>query len=166
MRTPAASPNHNPSHGLQSNYGQEVEDLPYFEDIELGDEVGPLVIEASDEGVLAFCRVWGNDAPSRFTDAEIAKNDQFPGPILAGIMSMALMARLFTNWAGPESLKDMDLVFRQPVPHNSPLSISATITDTRQEDGENILECDVLMTGPEGQRYVGGKALETLPSKP
>lgn len=142
-----------------------MDDLPYFEDVDLGDEVGPLVLEASDDGVLEFCRVWGNDAPSRFTDAEIAKRDRMPGPIVPGIMSMAIMARLFTDWAGPEALKDLDLVFRQPVPHNSPLSIAATITDTRQEGGENILECDVLMTGPEGQRYVGGKALVSLPSK-
>ena len=79
---------------------------------------------------------------------------------------MALMARLFTNWAGPGALKDMDVVFRQPVPHNKPLAISATITDTRQEDSENIIECDILMTGTAGERYVGGKAILSLPSRP
>lgn len=47
-----------------------------------------------------------------------------------------------------------------------PLSISATVTDTRQEDGENLVECDILMTGAEGERYIGGTAILSLPSKP
>lgn len=137
---------------------------PFFEDVELGDEIGPLELVATDDDVVSFCRLWGNDKPSRFTDAEIAAKSRLPGPIVPGVMSMALMAQLLTGWAGPEGVKDLDLVFRQPVPHNKPLKVSATITDTRQEDGENLVECDVLMTGDEGERYVGGKAILSLPS--
>jgi hypothetical protein len=81
-------------------------------------------------------------------------------------MSMALMGQLLTDWAGPEGVKDLDLVFRQPVPHNQPLRISATVTDTRQEEGENLVECDILMTGTQGERYVGGTALLSLPNRP
>ena len=77
-------------------------------------------------------------------------------------MAMAIITRLLTDWAGPECLKDLDVVFRQPVPHNQPLTVSATITDTRQEDGENLVECDVMLTGSQGERYVGGKAVVAL----
>ena len=140
--------------------------MPYFEDVEMGDEVGPLVTEATDEGVVSFCRVWDNSIPNRFTDAEEAEKSGLPGPIVPGIMSMALMARLLTDWAGPEALRDLDLVFRQPVPHNQPLEITATITDTRQDAGENLVECDILMTGAAGERYVGGKAVVALPGIP
>ena len=139
--------------------------MPYFEDFDLGDEIGPLEIAASDEQVSDFCNIWERETPSRFTDAAAAAESGLPGPIVPGIMSMALMARLFTDWAGAGALKDMDVVFRQPVPHNKPLIVSATITDTRQEDSENLIECDVLMTGPEGQRYVGGKAILSLPCR-
>ena len=84
---------------------------------------------------------------SRFTDAEIAAKSRLPGPIVPGVMSMALMTQLLTGWAGPEALKDLDLVFRQPVPHNRPLTLTATITDLREEAGEHLVECDILMTG-------------------
>ena len=140
--------------------------MPYFEELELGDEIGPLEIEASDQQVAAFCRIWDRETPSRFTDPKLAEQSGLPGPIVPGIMSMAMMARLFTNWAGAGALRDMDVVFRQPVPHNNPLVISATITDTRQENGENLIDCDVLMTGPGGERYVGGKAILSIPSRP
>ncbi len=140
--------------------------MPYFEDVELGDEIGPLETEATDDGVLEFCHVWENRGPNRFTDQALAEEARLPGPIVPGIMSMGLMARLLTDWAGAETLKDLDLVFRQPVPHHKPLTIVATVTDTRQEDGENLVECDILRTGAEGERYVGGKAIVALPSKP
>ena len=93
--------------------------MPYFEDFDLGDEIGPLEISASDEQVLDFCNIWERETPSRFTDAAAAAESGLPGPIVPGIMSMALMARLFTDWAGAGALKDMDVVFRQPVPHNT-----------------------------------------------
>ena len=141
-----------------------VQNRPFFEEIEMGDEIGPVELVATDENVINFCQLWGNPMPNRFTSHEMAEDSGLPGPIVPGVMSMAIMSQALTDWAGPESLKDLDLVFRQPVPHNKPLLISATVTDTRQEDGENVIECDVLMTGAAGERYVGGTAIITLPS--
>jgi acyl dehydratase len=139
--------------------------VPWFEDVELGDEIGPLEAVATDDGVASFCKVWGDSKPDRFTDQAAAAKAGLPAPIVPGIMTMAIMARLLTDWAGPQALKDLDVVFRQPVPHNRPLTISATITDTRQEHGENLVECDILLTGAQGERYVGGKAIVALPAR-
>ena len=136
--------------------------MPYFEDIELGDEIGPVEKVATDEAVADFCDVWGAPGPNRFTNLEAANKSGMSGTIVPGIMTMAMMAQLLTDWGGPGSIKDLDLVFRQPVPHNRPLILAATITDLREEDGENLVECDILMTGPDGERYVGGKAVVAL----
>jgi len=140
--------------------------VPYFEDVQLGDEIGSLDTVAGDGEVAAFCQMWGNPMPNRFTDWEEAEKARLPGPIVPGIMSMAMMAQLVTRWAGPTALRDLDLVFRQPVPHNKPLQVSATVTDARQENGENLVECDIMLTSAQGDRYVGGKAVAALPSKP
>ncbi len=139
--------------------------MPSFKDVELGDQIGPLETEATDEGVISFCRVWDNPMPNRFTDPETAKRVGLPGPIVPGIMAMAIITRLLTDWAGMDAVKDLDVVFRQPVPHHQPLKVLATVTDTRQEDGENLVECDVLMTSGEGNRHIGGKAVVALPGR-
>ena len=141
--------------------------LPRFDDVELGDEIGPVETEATDEAVLAFCRAWGDMryTPNRFTDPEIARENGQAEPIVPGIMALAMMARVLTEWAGVESIKDLDAVFRQPVPHNQPITIAGTIIDTRREDGENLVECDVLMTGTQGERFVTAKAVLALPSR-
>ena len=139
--------------------------MPYFEDLELGDPVGPIETVATDESVAGFCDVWSPPSPNRFTDVQTALDSGMAGPIVPGIMAMAMMAQLLTDWAGPDSIRDLDVVFRQPVPHNSPLTLEATITDLRQEDGQNLAECDILMLGSKGERHVGGRALVSLPIK-
>ena len=140
--------------------------MPYFEDIELGDEIGPVETVATDERVASFCEVWDVPKPNRFTDLKTATGSGMPGLIVPGIMAIGLMAQFLTDWAGPQSLKDLDVVFRQPIPHNSPLSLAATVTDSRQEDGQNLIECDILMTGAKGERYVGGRAVVALENRP
>ena len=137
----------------------------FFEDVELGDDIGPLEKIASDQDVMDFCNLWGPPTPNRFTDADEAAKSKLSGPIVPGIMTMALMAQLFTEWADQDSLKDLNLVFRQSVPHNKPLIIAATVTDTRQEGVENLIDCDVVMTGQESERYVIGTATVSLPSR-
>ena len=139
--------------------------MPYFEEIELGDEIGPVEKVATDEAVANFCDIWGAETPNRFTSAQVAAKAGMSGAIVPGIMTMAMMAQLLTDWGGPGSIKDLDLVFRQPVPHNRPLVLAATITDLREEADENLVECDILMTGPEGERYVGGKAIVVLTAR-
>ena len=137
----------------------------FFEDIELGDEIGPLEKVAFDEDVIDFCNLWGPPTPNRFTDADEAAKSKLSGPIVPGIMTMALMAQLFTDWSSEDSLKDLNLVFRQSVPHNKTLIIGATVTDTRQEGEEHLIDCDVVMTGQESERYVIGTATVSLPSR-
>ena len=139
--------------------------MPYFDDVELGDEIGPVEIVATDDGVASFCEIWEPPKPNRFTDLQTAKDSGLPGTIVPGVMAMAMMAQLLTGWAGPNAIRDLDLVFRQPIPHNSPLALTATITDLRHEEGDNLIECDILMTGTKGERYVGGKAVVALASR-
>lgn len=139
--------------------------MPYFEDIELGDDIGLVETIATDDRVESFCEVWKVPKPNRFTDLKTATESGIPGLIVPGTMAVGILARMLTNWAGPQAIKDLDVVFRQPIPHNCPLTLTATVTDLRQEDGQNLIECDILMTGSKGERYVGGKAIVALESR-
>ena len=134
----------------------------YYEDIELGDEIGPMEKYITDEEVAAFCRLWGAPVPNRFTDEESATQVNLSWPIVPGIMSMAIMSQVFTSWEGV-ALKHLDVVFRQPVPH-ALVAITAIVTDKREEDGEHLAECDVYLSTEENGRLVGGKAIIVLPS--
>ena len=139
-------------------------EVRYYEDVDLGDEIGPLTKAISDQAVTEFCRVSEAPIPNRFTDEGTAKKLGLSGPIVPGVMSMAIIAQFLTSSSASGSLKHLDLVFRQPVPHR-PVILSAVITDKREESGEYLVECDVYMRNEESGNLIGGKAILSLPSR-
>ena len=137
----------------------------YYDDVEMGDDMEPEELVATDAAVEEFCEVWGNPGAGRFTDNEAAKSEGLHGAIVPGILSMAYMARFVTRWAEGGSLKKLDVVFRQMVFHEIPLRLVGVITDKNELDGENQVECDIYLETADGDRLVGGKATAVLPSK-
>ena len=135
----------------------------YYEEIEIGDEIGPVEKYIADEDVEAFCRLWGAPVPNRFTDEDSAALVNLSWPIVPGIMSIAIMSQIFTTWEGA-TLKHLDVVFRQPVPHDV-VAITAIVTDKREENDEYLAECDVYLSTEENGRLVGGKAIIGLASQ-
>ena len=139
----------------------------YFQDIELGDEIGPIERVVTDEEVLKFITVGDrNPKPSRFTSREIAQSEGLPEAIIPGAMNIALMSQLVTGWAETVCLKKIDVVFRQTVPHNKPLTFTGIVTN-KDESGETTdLECDITMENNDGVKMVIGNAEFALPNKP
>ena len=71
--------------------------MPYYDEIELGDEIGPIEKVATDDEVSNFCHVWGAPTPNRFTNADVAAKSGMKETIVPGIMTMAMMAQLLTD---------------------------------------------------------------------
>lgn len=140
------------------------EQSPYYEEVEVGDTIGPVERQIANEAVTAFCRAWGNPIPNRFTDEKTAKEARLPGPIVPGLMSMGMMAHLLTSWSPKVTLKHLDVVFRQPVPHK-PVVISAVVTGKREENGESLVDCDLFLSNEENGRLIGGTAVISLPRR-
>ncbi len=138
----------------------------YFEDVEMGDEVGPIERSVTTDQVREFVQVWGaRSGPSRFTDPDEARAEGLPGAIVPGAMNMALMSQIITGWSPSVVLRKLDVVFRQTVPHNTALRLQGIVTDKGVVDGQPQLECDVFMEDAEGTRLVIGKATVTLPTR-
>ena len=70
----------------------------YYEDVDVGDDIGPIE-RAIDHGqVVEFVKAWTNDTkPTRFNDPETAANEGLAGPIVPGMMTMAFISRLLTD---------------------------------------------------------------------
>ncbi len=138
----------------------------YFEDVEMGDDVGPVERSVTTDQVREFVQVWeARSGPSRFTDPDAARAEGLPGAIVPGAMNMALMSQIITGWSPSMVLRKLDVVFRKTVPHNAPLKLQGFVTDKGVVDGQPQLECDVFMEDAEGTRLVIGKATVTLPAR-
>ena len=138
----------------------------YYDDVDLGDEVGPVVRTVSDDQVIEFTQVWGREeGPTRFTSREKAQSEGLPEAIVPGAMNIAIMSQLITAWSPTVRLVKLDVVFRSPVLHNRPLTLRGMITDKDIVDGEPQIECDVTMENEEGTPHVIGKATVSLPMR-
>ena len=66
----------------------------YFEDVEIGDDIGPIKKTVTDEDVIEFLSVREKEiTPSRFTSNEVANSEGMPEAIVPGPMNIALMSR-------------------------------------------------------------------------
>ena len=139
----------------------------FYDDVELGDEIGPVHREVTDEQVLQFVGIWGDPerGPSRFTSAEVAKSEGLPNPIVPGAMNIAIMSQLITGWSSTVTLRKLDVVFRGLVPHHRPLTLTGLVTDKGMVDGVPRLDVDVVMENDEGTPLVIGKATVSIPER-
>ena len=139
----------------------------YYEDVDIGDEIGPVTRSVSDEEVVQFVLIREKKVtPSRFTSKEFANSEGLDEAIVPGAMNIALMSQVLTNWSETVCLLKIDVVFRGTVPHNKDLNFSGIITD-KDETGESTkLECDVVMENSDGVKLVIGTGIIALPNKP
>ena len=143
-----------------------VEDELYFEDVELGTDLGPIERSVTDRQVVDYVKIGKmRSGPSRFTDADSAMQEDLPGPIVPGAIIVALMSQLLTGWSRTVRLKTLDVVFRQVVQHNVPLQLIGVVTDKNVVDGEPLIDCDVILEGDDGTSLVIGTATVSVPMK-
>ena len=137
----------------------------YFEDVRVGDQIGPTMKVVTTEMVLQFCQVWGAKIPNRFTDEQVARNDGVPHALIPGIMSMAMLTSLVTSWAPGGQVGRIETLFRRPVPHNQPLRLVGVVSGKAEADGDRRVECDLHLEREDGEELVAGTAALILPSR-
>jgi acyl dehydratase len=147
-----------------------VTDQLYGEDVEAGDEIGPLLKSPDLEQVRAFLAVWRTEERNeglsqRFTTGEGSGNIGFNRPIVPGPMSFAFVSQLLTDWAGPLGrVLSLDLNYRRPTRHGEELKCIGLITDSREEGDKTIVKLDVFIEDPRGDRPSQGVAEVSLPT--
>ena len=123
-----------------------------FEEINIGDTLGPLEIVVTKDQCRTFAKVCGfGDVAGRFTDEEAAKKEGLPGIILPGNMSLALLSKLVTDWIGAGNAR----VARMSTTYHK-IMLHGFITHTTP--AEHTAEVDVWIENEEGERLVTGTA--------
>jgi acyl dehydratase len=142
-----------------------AEDNPRsFEDINIGDPLGPVHVFVSKDQTRKYALMCGMNAP-RFTDDEGARKEGLPGMILPGNMSLGLLSRLVTDWLGTDGgrLARLGTTYRQPVQPDHTLTLQGFITHVQPAD--RTAEVDVWMENEEGERLVIGTATVQFPQR-
>lgn len=140
------------------------EQAEYFEDIDVGDELEELEICPTTEDVKRYAVVARMDNP-RFTDDDYAKGEGLAGAIIPGNMSLGFLSRMVAEFFPLGTVLNLTANFRATVPHNTPLLCGGVVTEKAEQDGQNVVFCDLQLTNEDGDRYVQGTAQVALPKR-
>ena len=136
----------------------------YFEDVELGDEIDPLIKEPSREEVRTFAEL--SHLSGRFTSVEGARDEGTDRMIVSSWQSMGYLAQLITNWMGQEGfLSKLQVSFHRVVEPGERLECRAVVTDTQTLGDRRIVMLDTIMENQRRERLIQGTAEVVLPSR-
>ena len=125
-----------------------------FEDIQIGDEITPLVKEIGIARMMAYgAATW--DFIRLHYDADYARELGFEGPFVDGQMMGGFLTQQVQDWAGPGAFL-RKLAFRNRVmayPGDS-LTCRGVVTGVSTTDEGGMVECDLWMDNQRGEKVV------------
>ena len=125
-----------------------------FEDIQIGDEITPLVKEIGMARMMAYgAATW--DFIRLHYDADYARELGFESPFVDGQMMGGFLTQHVQDWAGPGAFL-RKLAFRNRVmayPGDS-LTCHGVVTDVSSTEEGGMVECDLWMENQRGEKVV------------
>jgi acyl dehydratase len=130
-----------------------------FDDIEIGDELGPVTRTPTTEMVRRYASAVGIKELRFFFDPEEARKNGLERPIVPGPMTAGFMTQLLKDSFPGWRLTSISTTFRAPALHGEPLNVWGTITQKEEQDGVATIHCDVVVENPRGDRVAVGTAV-------
>ena len=136
----------------------------YFEDVEPGDQIGPLIKQPSVEETRAFAEL--SRLSGRFVSADGAREEGAERMLVSSWQSMGYLAQLLTDWMGEKgSLSKFDVSFRRIVEPGDRLECQAIVTDTAVAGERRLVTLDAFIVNQRGERPIQATAEVVLPSR-
>jgi len=131
-----------------------IEKARRFEDIQIGDEITPLVKEIGMARMMAYgAATW--DFIRLHYDADYARELGFEAPFVDGQMMGGFLTQHVQDWAGPGAFL-RKLAFRNRVmayPGDS-LTCHGVVTDVSSTEEGGMVECGLWMENQRGEKVV------------
>ena len=133
----------------------------YFEDVEAGAEIPPLVQNATNVAVFLYGVAWWTSHRIHY-DKAYAQSEGFDDILVVGGLSQAWLVKMLKTWVG-----DPGFVRRISTRNLSPAygGDELTVRGKREEGGERLVDCDVSVEKQGGVLVISGSATLTLPSR-
>ena len=137
--------------------------LPHFADILVGAELPPLVLRPLTRHTLAlYCGASGDHNPIH-VDIDFAKAAGLPDVIAHGMLSMAWLGRLLTNWVPQTDIREFSVRFAAMTQVGEAITATGRVTEKLERDGQTLVRLDIQTTNAAGQVKLAGVALIAVP---
>ena len=137
----------------------------YIEDVQLGDEIPPIVKNCSPRQLVMWAAASGDFYEIHY-DVEHARSLGLPGLVVNGALKNAFLGHLLHDWVAPEGrIVRYGCSYRGLDYPGQDLTCRGTVTRLVEGDGEHLVELDIRLEGPEGEVTTPGTAVVSLPSR-
>lgn len=138
----------------------------YFEDVKIGDAMP----ELSKGPIMKLQHVLYAGASGDFnplhTDDDFAKAVGMKDGVIAhGMLIMGFVGQAVTNWVPKKYLRKFGVRFAGMTKPGNTITITGTVKDKKQENGQNLIICEVLAQDESGDVKVTGSFTAALPSQ-
>lgn len=136
---------------------------PDFDNLSVGDSIPQLVAAPIDRDQLRrYAEASGDHNPIHLNEAA-ARSVGLPGVISHGMLNMAVLGRLITNWVPQSQVRAYSTRFAALVLPGDVITCSGVIAALEEADGEKRAKLDLVARNQNGETVLKGQAEVALP---
>lgn len=137
----------------------------YYEDVKEGSDIPTLEKTPTTRTLVMWAGASGDFFELHY-DKEFAKSMGFPNVLVHGRLEAAFLTQLLTDWIGDKGeVKKMSVQYRGNAFPGDKLLCKGKVTKKYVQDGQNLVELEIWVENPSGQKITPGTAVVALPSK-
>lgn len=137
----------------------------YFEEVNEGEEIPPLVRNLTKKSLVIYA-VTAGDLYELHYDKDTATAQGFKDVIVQGRLKGALLAQAADQWVGEDGkIKKLTCNNRGADYPGDDFTVKGKVTGKYQQDGENLVDIDLWGENPAGDKTTFGTAVVSLPSR-
>ena len=137
----------------------------YVEDVQVGDELPPLVKGPLAQIQLTRYAGASGDFNPIHQDAEFARAAGMGGVFAHGMLSMGFVAQALTDWAGAGTVQRLGVRFAALVRLKDTVTCGGRVLAKTSKDDRHLVDLEVWAENQRGEKVVTGRATLALPSR-
>jgi acyl dehydratase len=128
-------------------------------DISVGTEIPALELPPITRTTLALYAGASGDHNPVHIDIDVAKKAGMPDVFAQGMLSMAYLGRMLTNWQPQIKLKRFSNRFASITHLQDVITCSGKVVELVEEGGHTLARCEILAVNSAGEKTLVGEAL-------
>lgn len=131
-------------------------------DINVGDEIPSLELPPITRTTLALYAGASGDHNPAHIDIDFAKKAGMPDVFAHGMLSMAYLGRMLTNWQPQARLRKFSNRFAAITHLQDVITCQGRVVEIVELDGESLARCEIQAAKATGEQTLIGEALVAL----
>ncbi|SCX65411.1 MaoC family dehydratase [Variovorax sp. EL159] len=136
---------------------------PTFDSVKVGDELPPVQLPAVNRTALALFAGASGDHNPIHIDTDMARRSGMPDVFAQGMLGMAWLGRVLTQWAPQSRLRHFEARFQGITHLGNAMRCSGRIAEKTERNGERGVRIELQSTNQFGQTKIVGEAFVALP---